>query len=405
MNDDGTARAESFDFYTKARNHLFDVIIPEVTGLCPQGKTAGLILFIIERKAAGYHQTEAEVSIPDMESFTNASLSDIKRARSWLIAEGYVEVLFEGNGLETSRLRIVLDSEERKRVKAAQKDRNNPEIRSARKPAKIISRPAESACPPNEPSLPLTPPTASTRIDTEGAKAKPHDAEAPKIPESEPVESHHQAPDPEPEVSTRNFQYESALTPALPEQTPQTSSQISENENAHEASKIKGCQSEPPSRGNDLVLGLPGLKKKTNIETQAEIEEKKAAFGAVCSFARSQKIGMEDRDYAFAKWAVDSYGARTVEAKMEIARFQTARGVKFSNPLGWFRNALAKDYQPSKFDSQVLKAHENSRRQSEKAEREKVEREAERQKHEKYREQNPDAANNAYQAFLRSMQK
>jgi len=398
MTDEGTARAESFDFYTKARNHLFDVIIPEVTGLCPQGKTAGLILFIIERKTAGYHQTEAEVSIPDMESFTNASHSDVKRARSWLIAEGYVEVLFEGNGLETSRLRIVLNSEERARVKATQKDRTNLAMRSPHKPAKIISRPTESTCPPDEPSSTPFSSKTSSNTDTASITAHPHDDEAPRMPDSEPVEPHHQTPDQEPEVSSRIFQYESACTPS------ETSSQISENENALKAPEIKGVLADPPSRGNGLVL-VPSLNKKTNIETQAEIEEKKSAFGAVCSFVKSQKVGMEDRDYAFAKWAVDSYGAQTVAGKIEIAKFQAQRGVKFSNPLGWFRNALTRDYQPAKFDSQVLQARENARRQIEKSDREKVEKEAERQKHKIYREQNPDAATNAYEAFLHSLGK
>jgi len=278
MTEYGTAGVDQFKTYTQARNQIFDVIIPEVAEKCQQGKTAALIIFLIERKAAGYHKDAAEVSLEQMETFTNGSRSDVKRARAWLIAHGYIELMGGGNGLETSNLRIVLDSQERDTML---KD----------KPAKIISLPPESTCQP-------------TNAITDGE-------EVPQTPDSDTVEPHHHAPEQEPETSTTP----DPTPDPTSDPTSDSSSQISENENADKASEIKGVLTEPPSRASkDLVL-VPGL-----VQEQTKSEAKKReAFGAVCSFAKSQNFGMEDRDYAFTRWAVDAYGAEVVLEKIEIA--------------------------------------------------------------------------------------
>lgn len=103
--------------YTELRNEILDVIIPEVTEKCQQGVTAGMILLLIEKKAADDHKDCAEVSVQHMMAFMNGSRSDVSRARAWLIAEGYVELISGGTGLDTSNLRIVLDAQERARLK------------------------------------------------------------------------------------------------------------------------------------------------------------------------------------------------------------------------------------------------------------------------------------------------
>jgi len=381
MSEEGAASSVVYDYYTKARNYLFDEIIPEVTNRCKQGKTAALILFLLERKAAGFHEVDAEVSIPDMEAFTNASRSDVKRARSWLITQGYIEVLVEGSGLETSTLRLILDPAEIQRVKAAQKDRQNSMvIRPADKPAKIISRPADSShqtdehCPkplhmPRDPGKP--------EEDKTEMPANPQGEEVPQTVESATEDPHHQPPKSEPETSSRIFQYNSA----------------------HEASHIKGVLSEPPSRSSGIVY-IPGTQIRTNIEPQATTDQKNPAFGAVCSFVRSHNVKMVDRDYAFAQWAVNTYGAEAVLTKIQIAKMQTERGVKFASPLGWLRSALTSNYQPASVDAKIAKLRENIRRQRKRAERENAEAAIDRQTWQGYRDQNPNAAQNAYAAFM-----
>lgn len=371
--------ADQFSYYTQARNYLFDAIIPEVTADCKQGKTAALILFLIERKAAGFHEVSAEVSIPDMEAFSNASRSDVRRARNWLIAEGYIEVISEGSGLETSNLRIVVDPNKRPAIREKQRDRSQIKtIRPASKPAKIISRPSETS----DPTVRLYPQTASDKTQKSQKdilNQTPKGEEVPIASVSEAVEP----PDPS--------------TAATPE-THESTSRIFQYESALEVSKIKGVLTDPPSRGSN-VLSIPGDKTKTNKERAAENIEKKAAAAAVCSFVKSQSVKMEDRDYAFVKWAVNSYGAEVVLQKLHIAEFQAARRVKFPSPLGWLRSALARDYQHAEYDRQVVKARENSRREIERCKREKIEREAERAKNLRERK-NPNAASEAFKAFL-----
>jgi len=415
----GTAGVEQFLYYTKARNEIFDVIIPEVTELCQQGKTAALIVFLIERKTSGYHKDNADVSVEHMEAFVSGSRSDVSRARTWLIANGYIELLSGGNGLDTSNLRIVIDPQERARLKES---KNGTTLED--KPAKIISLPTESTCQPqsienaatvtDDEEVPQTPdadtvkrwreelglPPADTNIYDTTAAAITDGEEVPQTPDSDTVEPHYQAPDPEPETSSRDFQYESALMPVTDHQTPDptsdTSSQISENENADKASEIKGGLTDDPSRANESLVLVPGFKQE---QTKSKAK-KKEAFGAVCSFAKSQNFGMEDRDYAFVRWTVDAYGAEVVLEKMEIAEMQKRRSVEFANPLGWLRNALTRDYQPAKLDGEVKKAREKARRAIEKTQRENAERDEELEKWKTYREQNPNAANKARAEFL-----
>ena len=263
--------ADQFSYYTKARNHLFDTIIPKVTLDCRQGKTAALILFLIERKAAGFHDVSAEVSVPDMEAFTHGSLSDVKRARKWLICEGYIEVISEGNGLETSNLRIVLDPTERETIKAKQKDRSKIKaIRPANKPAKIISRPPESS----GPSTQLYPPTASDNTQKSPKDTPSEGAEVPIASDSEAIEPPASTPAP--------------ISAPIAEPPPETRSRVCQYESATKCSKIKGVLTDPPSRG-DSVITIPGKKTKTNKEREAESTENKSAVAAVCSFVKSPK--------------------------------------------------------------------------------------------------------------------
>lgn len=377
MTETGTAKAPQYLYYTKARNFLFDSIIPEVTARCKQGATAGLILFLIERKAAGFHDVSAEVSIPDMEHFTSASRSDVKRARSWLISHGYIEVLSGGNGLETSEMRIIIDPHERKIG-----------LTPVDKPAKIISLPTESTSPPPtitlpNPSFRSDPSSESTQTVSAKNNTTPSNGEeAPQTTDSDPV-----AP-PDPTPST------------VPDPTPETDSRVFQYESALKANEIKRVLTDPPSRELNGI-NSSREERETNIATGTETEQEKAAFGSVCSFCRSQNFKMESRDYAFAKWSVHSYGAEVVVSKIQIAKFQTTRGIKLANPLGWLRNALAGNYVPSKYDREVLKAREMSRLQTERADREKAQTESDRQDWTGYREQNPDAAKEAYAAFLK----
>lgn len=378
MTETGTAKAPQYQYFTKARNYLFDSIIPEVTRLCKQGKTAALILFQIERETAGFHQLSAEVSVPDMENFTSASRSDVRRARSWLITHGYIEILSGGNGLETSELRIIIDPHERKIG-----------LKPVDKPAKIISLPMESTSPPPtitlpDPSFRVDPSSESTQTVNAKDNITPPGEEAPQSTDSEAVE----APDPTPAV--------------VPDPTPETS-RVLQYESAVKSNEVKRVLTDPPSRE---LYGLNSTGeetegKETNMETGTETEQEKAAFGSVCFFCHSESFKMESRDYAFAKWAVLTYGAEVVVSKIQIAKFQTVRGIKLANPLGWLRNALARNYQPAKFDGEVLKAREMSRLQTERADRERVQTDRDKQEWRGYREQNPDAGKQAYAAFLK----
>lgn len=104
MSEYEAVRAIRFQEHTLIPDILFDEIIPEVTRACPQGQTAGLIMFRMETKAAEDHSDSADLSIADLAEYINEPLSEVILAQNWLVLHGYIEVIVDG---KKTRLRRV----------------------------------------------------------------------------------------------------------------------------------------------------------------------------------------------------------------------------------------------------------------------------------------------------------
>jgi hypothetical protein len=170
-------------------------------------------------------------------------------------------------------------------------------------------------------------------------------------------------------------------------------SEISDPEVASNPSKMEGFETSttklslPPST-EDNSNNIYNKNKQTKIPEDEEPKEKRKKIAAtVCSLLHSQGIKLEPNDYAFIGWCLKHYGVEAVQQKIQIMRFQINRGIEFSNPLGWLRSALTKDYAYSQWDAEVVRGKERARRISEQSRREQMQKERKIQEMEHLREE------------------
>jgi len=94
---------------------------------------------------------------------------------------------------------------------------------------------------------------------------------------------------------------------------------------------------------------------------------------------RYLSIQLGGSDFAFLWWCINTYGAVKVIEKVNIMRCQIRRGIAFTNPLAWLRNALKHDWGYSKDDRAKIEGDKRAKREIERSDRE-------RQAEEKHRE-------------------
>ncbi len=76
-------------------------------------------------------------------------------------------------------------------------------------------------------------------------------------------------------------------------------------------------------------------------------------------------------------WSIKTYGIDAVQQKLDIMKCQRNRGVSFSNPLGWLRSALSRDYEFCRWDTEARKGKERANKASERSKLEQTQRECE----------------------------
>ncbi len=142
----------------------------------------------------------------------------------------------------------------------------------------------------------------------------------------------------------------------------------------------------PSIRDNNNIIIYNKNKHIANTDDEAK-DRRKEATATVCFLLKSWETELEPNDYAFVGWCLKEYGIEAVNEKIQILKFQRNRGVKFSNPLGWLRSALARDYRYSRWDCDVMKAKERAEKESERSKLEQAQREREIREMERLREE------------------
>ena len=348
--------------WTMASNFIFDEAIPELT---KKSSLAALLMFLVERKTAGYHRLNARISTSEMMSWTHSSESQVKRARRVLLDSGYVEVVEQGTGLKATKYRVVLDREGRR---AAKKRAQEAQQRAD----KIIELPQNPARQSRPDSRQKPPPSSRKRFLADRDVQSPDPQRASQPPDTTSDKSSDTDADREAEAPITTPPEAPTTTPpqdeTTPTQTPPASTAESTPETSRKPNKIKGVHIRPPLDiyGNIYTLGNEVTKTNKDDE-QREKQERKQATASVCRRLKLLGFEPEPGDYAFIGWCVKVFGAAAVEQKVKIMKFQTGRGVKFSNPFGWLRVALTRNFQYSRWDSEVMKAKERAKRASERS--------------------------------------
>lgn len=348
--------------YTKARNYLFDVIIPKVTKFSP---VAGLILFLIERETIGFHKDTVRLSIADMINFTNASESSVRRARNYLISEGYVEVIENGTGLNKTHLRFNLFPNGENPVDTPPDSEIIPPPPASVNDIKVIS-------PPDPPPLPANSEDQQARqlesVTDHGDISIDHppiDRMGHESASQGPITSLDQPPSNEGrEVDPIPPEIPAEIPPDNTDRTAENQNQSNENPEKSRA-VVQTSPLERPPLAQDL--------KKTNTEPPEKSPDgdlAKETVKIVLCFFGSIGAELEDRDYKFVWWAVKIYGIDAMKKQIDIMRQQSRRGVKFINPIGRLRFGLTKGYERCKTDRDVWKAKEKRERQRQREEEE-----------------------------------
>ena len=281
---------------------------------------------VVIRMTYGWHQTSAEISNSVFVNKTGKSKQGIIKAKNQLEEKGLLIVLEKGGGSRTNEymLDFWYDNPD-KSIKASMLQQEEQED--------IVELSEE---------------------------VQPEIEEDPNCNTSE-----------EPDLEQGISDTEAAINPGRIEDSETSTSKLS----------LPPCKED---LGNSIIYN-----KNKQIENSANEEiksERKKAIATVCFFFKSFGLELEEKDYAFVGWCIKEFGIESVNKKIQIMKFQRSRGVKFSNPLGWLRSGLMRDYGFCKWDSEVMKAKERARKELERSRLEQMQRECEIQEAERSRD-------------------
>jgi len=171
-------------------------------------------------------------------------------------------------------------------------------------------------------------------------------------------------------------------------QAVESESQIPEEENSEQEASDMGSvenpcgieDSEPPTGKLSLppykedisISILNKEKKQTVIEPKDEKtkSEKRKAGATVCyKFFSLFPETREEDDWQFFGWAAKEYGLDICLEKLNYMK-EHRKQHEITNPKGFFRAALTKDYKPPAFIQAKIKADENAKREKERCQKE-----------------------------------
>lgn len=198
------------------------------------------------------------------------------------------------------------------------------------------------------------------------------DAENPEAPSDAPL----QQPPPPPAQET---------TPEPPPHDPEPAESPEPAEQAKSRVEDSSMPIEDPGPGDRD-------HPQTNGQEPDNLQARKKIVRSVCRVFRSLGFEPKPENYMFLHWAAKRYGISAMQGKLDILNRQRARGVKFTNPWGWLRSALSRDYQHNQYDRHVLEAKERSKRAIERSQRESEEWRAHVEKCNQEREEKPGLA-------------
>lgn len=369
--------------YTKTPNIVIDQIFKLLTDL-----EKAILLYTI-RRTKGFHKDTARISTSQYMRSLNKGRTAVNNARRRLVDKGYLIVVERGTGLKATLYRVCLHPEIRAQIlRRAKKtvDSTNPTVTDnphqvAPTPSRIENEGGKEEVIDHLPNTP-SPPVLHIPLASQEPMSPPPSASQ-DAPPTSPASSNNvtvadQPGLPQEEIDTADPLPSTPPPDPPPDQTPPIKqNQASSEKSTPEAAKIKGDAGATPP---DISVVNTGSSEETNTEANVDSpQDKKKAYASVRFVLRCLSISLAGSDYAFLWWCINTYGASVVMEKANIMRCQMRRGITFTNPLAWLRNALKQNWGYSKNDLQKAQGDERAKRDLERSKRE-------RQAEEKHRE-------------------
>ncbi len=389
--------------YTQYPNRYNDVIKPQLTD------TERDVCDVVIRQTYGWHQTDAAISNALFAQKSNKSVQGIIKAKNQLEEIGLLIILEKGGGSKTGVYMLDLhydDPERSVRASMLRQEEQLLEIQNSSLPKvpeeqedvpELLETPtvdepivAESTAPQTEKENPLVEPKASIEeespLDEEDILCE---EDIPASPETLDIEGSESPPEPEiqsAKLETPPSEENSASTEDI--SNPKTSaahtgiSDTAEGENPiiiEDFSPATPKLSLPPYiNSNSNSNNISKEEKKQTIgpndtnKLEEDTEKRRAAANVRYKFFSIFPESQVDNDWAFFGWTAKTYGVEVCMEKLDYMG-EHRKQHPITNPKGFFRSALDKDYQPPASIATKIKADEGARRAIERSQREREE--------------------------------
>ncbi len=329
--------------YTKYPNRYNDIIKPLLTSAQRD------VCDVVIRMTYGWHQTSAEISNSVFTKKANKSKQGIIKAKKQLEEMGILVVLGEGGGSKTNEYTLDLwyDNPDRS-IKASmlrqeeqllEMENLSPQEHQEDIPELIVAPVAAIA---EEPQL--------TEKPQQIIMEENPDCGIPELQIVEPENHTPEEPDWDPEISG----------------TVEAENPVIIKDSEPPTSKL----SLPPYK-EDLSSSILSNKEKQTVNatakaevTKANPEKKKAAATVRFQFLSLFPGARADDDWKFFGWAAKEYGVEACLSKLDYMR-EHRKQCSITNPKGFFRTALVRDFQPPAFLAAKLRADERAKREIE----------------------------------------
>ena len=346
--------------YTKYPNRYNDVIKPLLTG------TQRDICDVVIRLTCGWHKTTAEISNSVFARKANKSKQGIIKAKKQLEEIGLLIVLGRGGGSRTNEYMLDLwyDNPD-KSAKAFTLRQEEQLLKMELSPQKeqedipelvedlIVDEPTIFEEPEDEMETPSIKMESSTEQEEHVLEPQPETEENPDcdIPELQVLEPENDIPE-EPNSEQEISDTELTETPG----------------NIDVSESLTSKLSLPPFKEALSINIINKENKQVKEQTEKPEKKKKAAATVRYRFFSLFPEAKADDDWQFFGWLAKKYGLEACLIKLEYMK-EHRKQHKITNPKGFFRTALIRDFQPPAFILAKLKADEAAEREKKRCRR------------------------------------
>ena len=349
--------------YTKYPNRYTDAIKPRLTGVQRD------ICDIVIRMTYGWHKTAAEISNSVFARKANKSKQGIIKAKKQLEEIGILIVLEKGGGSRTNEYMLDLwydNPDKSVRASIIRQEEQLLEMENLSPQAEQEETPAKDE--------PTTVEEPEVEMESSPSQEEQKDigelAATPSVEKPQPeIEKDSDDDIPEPQII--ELENHTAEEPNWEQEIPVT--ELAANPVIIEDSAPPTSKLRLPPYKEDLSINIINKEnKQTEKQTEKANKKKNAAATVRYRFLSLFPESKADDDWQFFGWITKQYGLEACLAKLDYMK-EHRKQHSITNPKGFFRTALVRDFQPTAFIMTKLKADKAAKREKERCEQKSVE--------------------------------